>query len=59
MIDNFSLALTHALMLYAAWKLLSRPDLDDEDTGKASGDASGDAPAKPIWGRNKRGWGRK
>lgn len=30
MIDNFSLGLTHALMLYAAWRLLRRPDLDRE-----------------------------
>lgn len=30
MIDNFSLGLTHALMLYAAWRLLRRPDLDNE-----------------------------
>ena len=30
MIDNFSLALTHGLMLLAAWRLLSRPDLDRE-----------------------------
>jgi hypothetical protein len=30
MIDNFSLALTHALMLLAGWRLLRRPDLDRE-----------------------------
>jgi hypothetical protein len=30
MIDNFSLALTHGLMLLAAWRLLSRTDLDDD-----------------------------
>jgi hypothetical protein len=30
MIDNFSLGLTHALLLYAAWKLMARPDLDRE-----------------------------
>ena len=29
MIDNFALALSHGLMLLAAWRLLSRPDLDD------------------------------
>ncbi len=28
MIDNFALGLTHGLMLYVAWRLLSRPDLD-------------------------------
>lgn len=31
MIDNFSLAITHGLMLLAAFLLLRRPDLDDED----------------------------
>ena len=30
MIDNFSLALTHGLLLLAAWRLLRRPDLDDD-----------------------------
>ena len=41
MIDNFSLAITHGLMLLAAFLLLRRPDLDRE----------GDAPPK---GRPKR-----
>lgn len=31
MIDNFSLALTHGLLLLVAWRLLSRPDLDDDE----------------------------
>ena len=30
MIDLFSLGLSHGLMLLAAWRLLSRPDLDDD-----------------------------
>lgn len=30
MIDNFTLALTHGLLLLVAWRLLSRPDLDDD-----------------------------
>lgn len=29
MIDTFALALSHGLMLLAAWRLLARPDLDD------------------------------
>jgi hypothetical protein len=43
MIDNFSLALSHGLMLLAAWLLLRRPDLDreasaaDEDAGPRRG----------------------
>ena len=42
MIDNFALGLSHGLMLLAAWRLLSRPDLESDDappppdTGKAS-----------------------
>ena len=43
MIDNFALGLTHGLMLLAAWRLLSRPDLTADD-----------APPAP-----KRGWFRK
>ena len=30
MIDNFSLALSHGLMLLAAWRLLTMPELDAE-----------------------------
>ena len=30
MIDNFAIAVTHGLLLLAAWRLLSRPDLDDD-----------------------------
>ena len=30
MIDNFAIAVTHGLMLLVAWRLLSRPDLDDD-----------------------------
>lgn len=32
MIDNFSLGLSHGLMLLAAWLLLRRPDLDREES---------------------------
>lgn len=31
MIDNLALGLSHGLMLLAAWRLLSRADLDDGD----------------------------
>ena len=47
MIDNFSLALTHGLMLLAAVLLLRRPDLDSE--------APPSDPARP----RKRRWGRR
>ncbi|MDQ1158692.1 hypothetical protein QE385_003019 [Sphingomonas sp. SORGH_AS 950] len=30
MIDSFALLLTHGLMLLAAWRLLTRRDLDQE-----------------------------
>ena len=42
MIDNFALALTHGLMILAAWRLLGRPDFDRE------GDP---APRRPKAGR--------
>ncbi len=35
MIDNFALALTHGLMMLAAWRLLMRVDLDAEAPPKA------------------------
>jgi len=31
MIDNFALLVSHGLMLLAAWRLLSRPDLNDPE----------------------------
>jgi hypothetical protein len=34
MIDNFSLLVSHGLILLAAWRLLSRPDLDKEEDGR-------------------------
>jgi len=41
MIDNFALALSHGLMLLAAWRLVTRKDLDD-----ASVPVPARAPAK-------------
>jgi hypothetical protein len=35
MIDNFALALSHGLLLLAAWRLFRRPDLDREDAPDA------------------------
>ena len=37
MVDNFSLAVSHGLLILAAWQLLRRPDLDDEDTDTKRG----------------------
>ncbi|MBA3897360.1 MAG: hypothetical protein H0X36_09565 [Sphingomonadaceae bacterium] len=47
MIDNFSLGLTHALLLLAAWRLVFRADLDREDKP---------APADP---EAQGGWGQR
>ncbi|WP_167693131.1 hypothetical protein [Sphingomonas azotifigens] len=49
MIDNLSLALTHGLMLLAAFLLVRRPDLDREDG------APGEAKKKPRGRWGKRG----
>ncbi|WEK45318.1 MAG: hypothetical protein P0Y56_09745 [Candidatus Andeanibacterium colombiense] len=46
MIDYFAIALTHGLLALAAWRLLSRADLDSEES-KSKG------LAKP-WLRNRR-----
>ena len=39
MIDNLALAISHGLMLLAAWALLRRPDLDAEPKALKDGDA--------------------
>jgi hypothetical protein len=44
MIDNFAIALTHGLMLFIAWKMLSSSGIDDEAVQT-------DAPTKKRWGR--------
>jgi hypothetical protein len=31
MIDNFSILLSHALLAFALWHLMNRPDLDVEE----------------------------
>ncbi len=47
MIDNFSLGLTHGLLLLAVWVLLRRPDLDREEAPR---DDTKPAKRSP-WGR--------
>ena len=43
MIDYFAIALTHGLMALAVWRLLARPDLDDDSlTGE-------EQPAPKRW----------
>jgi hypothetical protein len=51
MIDNFALALTHGLLLLVAWRLLFRPDLDDD----APAGADPSAPKGRRWGFGKGG----
>jgi hypothetical protein len=50
MIDNFALAVSHGLMLFAAWRLLARADLDDDAVPPPA------APTRPsrwadLWSR--------
>jgi hypothetical protein len=48
MIDNFALALSHGLLILAAWRLVLRPDLDDDDA------ARDDAAGSSGWARFAR-----
>ena len=48
MIDNFALALSHGLLILAAWRLMLRPDLDDDDA------APDDSAARDGWARFAR-----
>lgn len=50
MIDNFSIALTHGLLLIAAWRLIHRPDLDVEDPPERDKEPSGFASGKAANG---------
>ena len=44
MIDNFALAISHGLMMLAAWFLLRRPDLDREPGPCDAAPKDGDRP---------------
>ncbi len=39
MIDALSLLISHGVIMLAAWRLLSRPDLDDESQAERTPDA--------------------
>lgn len=54
MIDNFSLFLTHGLLLLAAWRLVLRPDLDSEPPPPADESATQGFGARPRGGAGKR-----
>lgn len=47
MIDTFALGVSHGLILLAVWRLMSRPDLDDEEA----------LPPPPP--PRAHGWGRR
>ena len=47
MIDNFSILLSHALLAWALWVLVNRPDLDDEAPSKPDTEPQGFAAKKP------------
>jgi hypothetical protein len=47
-IDNLVLGMTHGLLLLTAWRLINRPELDDESA--VADDADG---KKPKWGRKR------
>lgn len=52
MIDNFSIALTHGLLLIAAWRLMHRDDLDVEappERDQQSGGFSKQVPRDGSW----------
>jgi hypothetical protein len=46
-IDNLVIGLTHGLLLLTTWRLIHRPELDDESAAPADADGG------------KRRWGRK
>ena len=52
MIDNFALAISHGLILLAAWRLVQRPDLDDDD---ASSPAPPPKPRFPSFLKGRGG----
>jgi len=47
MIDNFALALSHGLILIAAWRLMFRDDLDDDNAAAPVPPATPDRGFKP------------
>jgi hypothetical protein len=50
MIDNFALALSHGLLLLAAWRLFRRPDLDDDAAPAAAAPKGGPPDAGSVPG---------
>ena len=46
MIDSFGLAVSHGLLLLVAWRLVFRPDLDDDEAHLAK-------ESRPFWKARK------
>lgn len=56
MIDNFALALSHGLMILAAWRLIFRGDLDDPAATPAAEARRGWRPVqRDHWGERPGG----
>lgn len=53
MIDNFALALSHGLILLAAWRLVQRPDLDDDSAPPAPAPGGRKSWRRPFGGDDK------
>ena len=48
MVDYFALALTHALLALAAWRLVQRADLDRDPPPEEPGESDDIAPATKM-----------
>lgn len=54
MIDNFSILLSHALLAFAIWHLMNRPDLDQEDPPAPDAEPEGFAHQRLSTNRKKK-----
>jgi hypothetical protein len=52
MIDNFALAISHGLILLAVWRLLRRPDLNDDAAPPAAAESR---RTKLPWRKDRAG----
>ena len=55
MIDNFSILLSHALLAFALWHLMNRPDIDVEEPPEPDIEPEGFALKRPSANRKKQG----
>jgi hypothetical protein len=54
MIDNFSILLSHALLAFALWQLMNRPDLDLEEPPVPDAEPEGFARKATSFEQKKR-----